>query len=172
MAAAFLFQPAADGQDLRLSVIGKAVKHEQTSAATPVLDSPDPGPWRAIVATLGFDEGAFSAVSTSVPVGAPVVLVHDDGDWEIEEEPRFPTREALDAAWPDSASPYVFAFTPAGGGPVISGPVTVNGAIYPNSPRVSNFDAALVITVPPGAYTVHGLGIGGRRGWRSSRFTR
>ena len=47
----------------------------------------------------------------------------------------------------------MFAFTPAGGGPVISGPVTVKGTMYPNIPRVSNFDAGQAIDAT-GAFTL------------------
>lgn len=135
-----------NAQDLKLYVVGKTVKYVQTSPGSSQIDQGEPGPFRVFAAALGFPLSDFTAISLMPPGGGEaVVLEHDEGSWETDEEPRFLTQEALDAAWPDSATPYTFSFTPAGGGQALLGPITVNGSNYPEGPVVTNYNETQLI---------------------------
>ena len=100
----------------------------------------------------------YSATSVTPPGAVPVALTFSDGSWNIDPEARYQTQSLLDAAWPDSTSPYVFTLTPAGGGaghhrislfstarttrpPCISVNFGVAQAIDPGSDFTLNWDA-------------------------------
>lgn len=123
-------------QDVQLVGVGKSRGYEMTDANPPT----DPDDFEVFAFTIEATEGGSEGLSVTTPAGADFPTFAEDEGWEGSAE--FDTLSALEAAFPDSATPWTLVLDTLNDGDAISFSLVLNGGLFPNPPTLTNYTAA------------------------------
>ena len=125
--------------DVQRFGVVKGQQFVQSNTNLPALQSGSSSSFSAFADAIA---GTVNSASLCLPTGVTNMLISEGAKLELST--NFPTKAALDAAYPNGV--YTFNFNTTDDGTNIMAPLNLSGDSYPpNAPHVSNFGAAQTV---------------------------